>query len=76
MKAKEPRLHKHIDFFVEKMKAIGENGIDMSIWCNWLAMDISGDMAYNHELHQMRDSEPQSRNSRCFACKQRLTRGQ
>ncbi|RYP81407.1 hypothetical protein DL769_001973 [Monosporascus sp. CRB-8-3] len=56
MKAKEPRLHKHIDFFVEKMKVVGYNGVDISMWCNWLAMDISADMAYNHEMHQMRDS--------------------
>ncbi|RYP75705.1 hypothetical protein DL771_002192 [Monosporascus sp. 5C6A] len=55
MKAKEPRLHKHIDFFVEKMKAIGGDGVDISMWCNWLAMDISADMAYNREMHQMRD---------------------
>lgn len=60
MKAKEPRLHKHIDFFVEKMKITSENGVDISKWFNWLAMDVSADMAYSHEMHEMRDSEASS----------------
>ncbi|RYP05821.1 hypothetical protein DL764_003532 [Monosporascus ibericus] len=53
IKAKEPIVHQHIDFFIEKMKSVGgsSEGVDM----NTLAMDMSADLAYNRELHQMRD---------------------
>ncbi|KAJ2985343.1 hypothetical protein NUW58_g5586 [Xylaria curta] len=54
-RAKEPRVQKYIDAFVSKMRTHGSSGVDASKWCNWLAMDISADMAYNHEMHQMRD---------------------
>ncbi|GAP92215.2 putative cytochrome P450 [Rosellinia necatrix] len=54
-RAKEPRLHKYIDAFVSKMRAFEGDGVDVSKWCNWLAMDISADMAYNREMNQMKD---------------------
>ncbi|KAJ3580102.1 hypothetical protein NPX13_g467 [Xylaria arbuscula] len=54
-RAKETRIRGYIDIFVEKMRVYGRNGVDVSKWCNWLAMDISADMAYNREMHQMRD---------------------
>jgi hypothetical protein len=57
IRAKEPRLHKYIDLFIEQMNVYGDAGVDLSKWCNWLAMDISADMAYNHEMHQTRDSK-------------------
>ncbi|KAH9902215.1 cytochrome P450 [Xylariomycetidae sp. FL2044] len=58
LNAKEPTLHKHVDFFVQRMKAIGgcEEGIRLDKWMNWLAVDLSGDMAYNNQMHAMRDS--------------------
>ncbi|KAI1816778.1 cytochrome P450 [Poronia punctata] len=54
-RAKEPRLHKYIDTFVLRMWMYGNGGVDVSKWCNWLAMDISADTAYNRQMHQMRD---------------------
>ncbi|KAI1077304.1 cytochrome P450 [Whalleya microplaca] len=55
--AKEPVMHKYIDLFVERMKAIGavSEGVDLAQWCNWVAMDISADMTYNREMNQVRD---------------------
>ncbi|KAL1852463.1 hypothetical protein Daus18300_012144 [Diaporthe australafricana] len=55
LKAKEPTLHKHIDFFHEKMRELGdeENGVDLREWTDWLALDISADMAYSREMKQM-----------------------
>lgn len=57
--AKEPKMHKYIDLFIAKMKLLGDSpeGIDLATWCNWLAMDISADITYNHEMNQMRDSK-------------------
>ncbi|KAI0485253.1 isotrichodermin C-15 hydroxylase [Xylariaceae sp. FL0804] len=54
-RAKEQRLHQHIDYFIEKIKLVGADGINVAAWCNWLAMDISADMSYNRKMHQMRD---------------------
>ncbi|KAI0484977.1 isotrichodermin C-15 hydroxylase [Xylariaceae sp. FL0804] len=57
IKAKEPTVHHHIDFFVEKMKQVGggADGVDIGTWMMWLAMDMSADLAYNRELNHMRD---------------------
>ncbi|RYC66018.1 hypothetical protein CHU98_g225 [Xylaria longipes] len=57
IKAKEPTVQQYIDLFVTKMKAIGseQGGVDLNTWLVWLAMDMSADLAYSRELHQMRD---------------------
>ncbi|KAI1264458.1 cytochrome P450 [Xylariaceae sp. FL1019] len=57
IRAKEPTVHHHIDLFVNKMKGIGHSaeGIDLNTWLLWFAMDMSADLAYSRELHQMRD---------------------
>ncbi|KAG6354983.1 hypothetical protein INS49_004064 [Diaporthe citri] len=48
LQAKEPALHKHLDYFLDRMKEFGneKNGVDLLQWTNWLALDISADMAY------------------------------
>lgn len=57
--AKEPVMQMYVDFFVEKMRSIGSRaeGVDVSKWCNWLAMDASADLAYNRKMNEMRDSK-------------------
>jgi cytochrome P450 len=57
IKTKEGIVHHYVDLFIEKMKLIGTGaqGADMAKWTAWLAMDMSADMAYGRELHQMRD---------------------
>ncbi|KAI0142808.1 cytochrome P450 [Xylariaceae sp. FL1272] len=59
-RAKEPRIHEHINFFVSQMTKYGKDGIDFSKWCNWLAMDISADMAYSRKMYQTRDMRSSS----------------
>jgi cytochrome P450 len=61
----EPIIHEHIDYFVARMKEISTDrnivGVPLVRWTNWLAMDMSADMAWNEKMHQMRDSKiPQS----------------
>ncbi|RYP34523.1 hypothetical protein DL767_004235 [Monosporascus sp. MG133] len=53
----EPLVHQYIDYFVEKMKELGTapSGIELAKWTNWLAMDLSADLAWNEKMHQMRD---------------------
>lgn len=62
--AKEPVMQMYIDLFVDNMRRIGPcaEGVDVSKWCNWLAMDTSADLAYNRKMDEMRDSK-QSRTS-------------
>ncbi|KAI0145540.1 cytochrome P450 [Xylariaceae sp. FL1272] len=57
LRAKEPTLHKHIDLFVEQMKKLGggSEGVRLDKWMNWLAVDLSADMAYNSQMNAMRD---------------------
>ncbi|KAI1083758.1 isotrichodermin C-15 hydroxylase [Whalleya microplaca] len=59
IKAKEPTLHKYIDYFIEKMKDIGasKSGVELRTWTDWLAMDISADLAYSREMCQMQRME-------------------
>jgi cytochrome P450 len=65
IKALEPVAHKHMDYFVAKMKELGSEptGVGLVEWTNWLAMDQAADMAWNKKLHQMRDRS-QSQESR------------
>ncbi|KAF7535628.1 hypothetical protein G7054_g5244 [Neopestalotiopsis clavispora] len=55
LNSKEPTLHRHIDYFVERMREIGaaQDGIELRQWTDWLALDISADMAYSREMKQM-----------------------
>ncbi|KAF7949448.1 uncharacterized protein EAE97_002957 [Botrytis byssoidea] len=56
-KAKEAVLHKHIDFFDEKMKVMGgEKDVELRRWTDWLTMDVSADMTYNRQMNQMKDA--------------------
>ncbi|KAK7917480.1 cytochrome P450 [Apiospora marii] len=57
LKAKEPLLHKYTDAFVERVKQFGgsEDGIELKVWTDWVAMDAAADLAYSREFHQMRD---------------------
>jgi cytochrome P450 len=58
-KAKEATLQHYLDYFVERMKEIGggEKGVDMRLWTDWLALDISADMTYNRQMNQMKESK-------------------
>ncbi|KAI1170091.1 cytochrome P450 [Nemania sp. FL0916] len=57
IKAKEPTVQQHIDLFITKMKAIGSDpgGVSLNTWLFWLAMDMSADLAYSRDLHQMQE---------------------
>jgi hypothetical protein len=59
IRAKEPTMHKYINQFVEMMKQNGSapDGISLPTWIQWLAMDMSADMAYHHEVNCIRDSK-------------------
>jgi len=55
----EPIVHEHMDYFIARMKEISAsgntNGVPLVRWTNWLAMDMSADLAWNEKMHQMRD---------------------
>jgi cytochrome P450 len=57
----EPVIHEHMDHFVQRMKELSSkqqnNGVPLVRWTNWLAMDMSADLAWNEKMHQMRDSK-------------------
>ncbi|KAI1388756.1 cytochrome P450 [Hypoxylon trugodes] len=59
IKAKEPTVQMYIDLFVDKMRELGDttDGIDLYEWTNWFAADMSADLTYSRELHQMRDGK-------------------
>ncbi|KAI2782286.1 isotrichodermin C-15 hydroxylase [Daldinia loculata] len=59
IKAKEPTVQMYIDSFVEKMKELGSapEGVSLNDWLNWLAMDMSADLAYSRKMHHMRDAK-------------------
>ncbi|OTA98401.1 hypothetical protein M426DRAFT_69896, partial [Hypoxylon sp. CI-4A] len=59
IRAKEHVLHSYIDLFIDKMREFGgtKDGIELNKWAMWLAMDISADMAYGLELHNLRDEK-------------------
>jgi hypothetical protein len=52
----EPLVHKYIDYFVARMKELGQDGVPLVKWTNWLAMDLSADLAWNAKMNQMQDS--------------------
>ncbi|KAI0191887.1 isotrichodermin C-15 hydroxylase [Astrocystis sublimbata] len=57
VKRREPTMQKYIDLFITKMKAISPEpeGVDLNKWLVWLAMDMSADLAYSRQLHQMQE---------------------
>ncbi|KAF7893214.1 uncharacterized protein EAF02_000752 [Botrytis sinoallii] len=57
-KAKEAVLHKYIDLFVDKMKAMeDEEGVELRQWAHWLTMDVFADMTYNRQMNQMKNEK-------------------
>lgn len=67
----KPVMHEHMDYFVARMKETSMDrnkiGVPLVKWTNWLAMDLSADLALNEKMHQMRDSKvPLSINQMCF----------
>lgn len=57
IRALEPVAHEYMDYFVAKMEESGSEpmGVGLMEWTNWMAMDQAADMAWNEQLHQMRD---------------------
>jgi cytochrome P450 len=55
--AMEPLVHKHMNYFIERMKELGGNleGVGLVDWTNWLAMDTSADLSWNEKMYEMRD---------------------
>ncbi|KAG8156893.1 hypothetical protein KVR01_013306 [Diaporthe batatas] len=47
----EPLMHKHMDYFIQRMKEIGtrEQGLNLVDWTHWLAWDTSQDISWNEE---------------------------
>ena len=59
LKVKEGAIKKHLDTFIEKIRVVGVTGrgAELQQWTDWLALDLSADMTYGLEMHQMRDSK-------------------
>jgi cytochrome P450 len=55
----EPLIHKHIDYFVERMKQLGTQpeGVNLVDWTHWVAWDTSQDIAWCEETNCMRDAK-------------------
>jgi hypothetical protein len=53
----EPLIHKHIDYFVERMKQLGTQpeGLNLVDWTHWVAWDTSQDIAWCEETNCLRD---------------------
>lgn len=60
MRTLEPVVHEHIDYFVARMKELSTDspttGVPLARWTNWLAMDMSADLAWSEKMNQMQDS--------------------
>ncbi|KAK3377292.1 cytochrome P450 [Lasiosphaeria ovina] len=56
VRALEPLVHRHIDYFVARMAELGgaAAGVDVAQWTNWLAMDLAGAMSLSEDLGQQR----------------------
>ncbi|CAD6445013.1 0d1a82da-c749-4a9f-8809-8d4678e8d6f1 [Sclerotinia trifoliorum] len=56
IRAMEPVIHEHMDYFVERMKEFGDcdEGVRIVQWTNWLAMDLSTDLSWNEKMNQMK----------------------
>ncbi|TVY78282.1 Cytochrome P450 monooxygenase radP [Lachnellula suecica] len=57
LKAKEPTLHRYVDYFIERMKLLGggAQGVTLPTWTDWLCVDIAADMAYNRQMNALQD---------------------
>lgn len=52
----EPVLHRHMDYFVERMRDIGARGASLVDWTHWVAWDTAQDVAWNEDTSfAMRD---------------------
>ncbi|KAF3022482.1 hypothetical protein E8E14_010547 [Neopestalotiopsis sp. 37M] len=51
----EPLMHKHMDYFVERMKQIGsrKEGVNLVDWTHWVAWDTSQDISWSEETLSM-----------------------
>ncbi|CAH0038995.1 unnamed protein product [Clonostachys rhizophaga] len=56
-RAMDPVVEKHVTHFIERMKELGSvtEGVSLIDWSNWYYMDLSADLVWNEETHQMRD---------------------
>ncbi|MCJ1477283.1 hypothetical protein MMC13_005954 [Lambiella insularis] len=53
---REPVLHEHIDRFVGQLAELGTTGkgVNMIEWCDWLAWDLAGDLAYSRHFDNVK----------------------
>jgi hypothetical protein len=56
-RALEPIVHKYVDYFIARMSDIGVAGVPLCQWTQWLAWDLSADIAWGDEVHSMRDGK-------------------
>lgn len=51
----EPLMHKHMNYFVERMKQIGarQEGVNLVDWTHWVAWDTSQDISWCEETLSM-----------------------
>lgn len=58
LRAKEQTIHKYVDLFVKRMKALGAtaNGLSLRKWISWLSIDISADTAYHRQMNALQHS--------------------
>ncbi|KAJ8068182.1 hypothetical protein OCU04_003752 [Sclerotinia nivalis] len=59
LRAMEPVIRKHMDYFVERMKELSDTdeGVEIVQWTDWLAMDSSTDLTWNEEANQMKNQK-------------------
>jgi cytochrome P450 len=66
----EPIMNEHIDYFIARMEEMERDshytGVPLVKWSNWLAMDMSADLAWSEKMNQMRDSRSQVHTSTPF----------
>ncbi|KAI0015518.1 cytochrome P450 [Xylariomycetidae sp. FL0641] len=63
LRAMEPAVHAHLDYFVERMRELSSRSssssssshIPLVRWTSWLAMDLSADLTWSEQKHEMRD---------------------
>lgn len=49
IRAFEPVMHKHMDYFVERMKETGAQGVSLVDWTHWVAWDTAQDVAWSED---------------------------
>lgn len=49
IRAYEPVMHKHMDYFVERMKETGARGVSLVDWTHWVAWDTAQDVAWSED---------------------------